>query len=62
MSDWLRSGERLPDGREILMVNSAGWICCDPLIIERKNKGMEIPDPGDPPASDGYQTPWERRP
>jgi hypothetical protein len=60
MNDWLRRGEILPDGREVLMIHSTGWICCDPSIIERKNKGLTIPDPGDPPAPDGYQTRWER--
>jgi hypothetical protein len=62
-SDWLRTG-RLPDGRtayEVHCNDNTGQVyaCCDPIILERKQKGLEVPLPDDPPSADGFMTPWE---
>jgi hypothetical protein len=56
---WLRSG-RLPDGRTAFLVlnGDKAFVCCDPVVFERKSSGLPIPDPGET-AEDGFVTPWE---
>lgn len=58
---WLRTG-RLPDGTtayEVYLAPNEVYVCRDPIVIERKNKNLPVPWPDDPPAPDGFVTPWE---
>jgi hypothetical protein len=58
----------LPDGRKPVSLLDgvdengapAVYACFDPALLERREKGLPIPWPGDGPAPDGYVTPWER--
>lgn len=59
---WLRTTQ-LPDGRDAFGIwfdETSVYVCCDYKIIERANAGLPVPNPGEDPAPDGYETPWER--
>jgi hypothetical protein len=65
MPSWFK-GQRHPDGREIFAVwleprDGTQYVCCDPSVLERADKRLSIPDPGET-ADDGYVTPWEQFP